>query len=354
MGAKCLLDIRVLFTVPGVCAALMVCGPATWADDDALSRPLFASADLLEVILIGPISTTLRDLEKREERDFRLRVDDRDYAVEVRVRGKSRSRREICIFPPLRLRFRDAEGLFAGQQKIKMVTHCKNSDAGEADVMEEFLAYRILNLLTPDSFRVRPLRVTYVDSDGRLSKRARLRHAFLIESKSELETRRGGKVIKTTQLSLAQLDAMHAAIVYVFQYMIGNTDWSLVTATGEDDCCHNGRTLKVGDWIRYVPFDFDLAGLVNTPYAKPDPGLHLRSVRVRRYRGFCMDQHYLRTAVEHVKQQEQKIYELVRSTPGLNNKQQRTAVAYLAGFFDEARSGRFVPELAKHCLRPGG
>ena len=337
-----------------LCTVLLICCPAARCANAAPSAGLFASPDLIEVSLIGPVSTTIRDREERRERDFLLQVDGRDHELRVRVRGKSRSRREICIFPPLRLRFRDAEGLFAGQRKIKMVTHCSNSDRGDADVMEEFLAYRIFNLLTPDSFRVRPLRVTYVDSDGRLSKRARHRYAFFIESKGELEARRGGTVIETTQLSLGQLDPAHSALVYVFQYLIGNTDWSLVTAEGEVDCCHNGRTLKVGDWIRYLPYDFDLAGLVNTRYAKPDPSLHLRSVRVRRYRGFCTGLLFLRQAVESVKAREQEIYELVQGTPGLDEKQQRSAIAYLKGFFDEARRDDFVPELAKNCLQPGG
>ena len=337
-----------------LCAVLSIGGAEVRGDASPPPTSLFASSELIDVTLTGPVSSTISDRKDREERAFVLRVNGMDHDLRVRMRGKSRSRRDICIFPPLRLRFQSAEGLFAGQRKIKMVTHCRNSDAGDVDLMEEYLAYRIFSLLTPDSFRVRPLHVTYVDSDGRLSKRGRQRYAFLIESEDELEARRGGRVIDTTQISLAQLDARHAALVYIFQYLIGNTDWSLVTAEGETECCHNGLTLGIGDRIRYVPYDFDLAGLVNARYARPDPGLHLRSVRVRRYRGFCTDAQLLRSVVDEVRSREEEIYGLVRGTPGLDEKRQVAAIDYLSDFFDEARGDGFVTELEKQCLQPGG
>ena len=37
-----------------------------------------------------------------------------------------------------------------------------------------------------------------------------------------------------------------------------------------------------------VPYDFDHAGIVSTPYALPAEELHMSSVRQRRYRGYCV------------------------------------------------------------------
>jgi hypothetical protein len=280
-----------------------------------------------------------------------VEVDGDQQDVRVRVRGKSRSEIEFCRFPPLRLRFEEAGGVFTGQRKIKLVTHCRNSHFGDANVMEEFLAYRILNLLTPDSFRVRPLRITYVDTEDRLSRSARHRYGFFIESTRELESRRGGSFIDTTHLSVGQLDASHAALVYVFQYLVGNTDWSLVVADGEEYCCHNGRPLKVGDQIRYVPYDFDLSGLVNAPYATPDPRLRLRNVRTRLYRGFCTEPDILASAIRAAVQKEQEIYALVRATPGLDTGRKKSAIDYLARFFREARDEEALrADFEKRCL----
>ena len=36
-----------------------------------------------------------------------------------------------------------------------------------------------------------------------------------------------------------------------------------------------------------IPYDFDQSGLINTPYAHPDPRLPIRSVKQRLFRGRC-------------------------------------------------------------------
>ena len=331
--------------------ALLACTPGARSGEAARSPSLFDSTQLLEVRLSGPVAATIGDRGGRAERAFVLGAEGVEQNVWVRVRGKSRSRTDVCRFPPLRLRFDNARGPFAGQHTLKLVTHCQNSDKGDANVMEEFLAYRILSLLTPDAFRVRPLHVTYRETEGRFSTRERRRYGFLIESARELESRRGGTFIETVQLSLGQLDPRHAALVYVFQYLIGNTDWSLVTPSGETQCCHNGRLLSIGGSIRYLPYDFDLAGLVNAPYAEPDPRLRLRNVRTRRYRGFCTHRDILRSAIRAIGQREQAIYDLVRTTPGLGEKKEKSAIAYLRRFFDAAGDEEaLLADFEQRCL----
>ena len=315
------------------------------------SAPLFDATGLLEVELVGPVSSVLKDRDERKEQRFRLVLNDAEQDVWVRVRGKSRSRRSTCQFPPLRFRFEAADGVFAGQEKIKLVTHCRNSDRGDADVMEEYVAYRIFNMLSPFSLRVRPLRLTYSDTDGNLSKKARQRYGFLIEPVQHLAERTGGELLELDGVALSWLDPDQAALVYVFEYLIGNTDWSFVTGGGSDHCCHNGRLLKVDGRIEYVPYDFDLAGLVNTRYAKPDPSLNLRDVRQRRYRGFCTDSDTLLNAIRTVVDLEEEIYDVVRTTPGLEGKRKQKDIEYLGDFFSEARDqGKLLAEFEKRCL----
>lgn len=108
-----------------------------------------------------------------------LRVNRRELPVDVRLRGKGRL--EQCKFPPLRLDFDPAEtgeSAFAGQDELKLVTHCINSTAGEKNLLEEYLAYRIFNLLSDYSYRVRLLHVSCVDTAGRPD-RAAIRHVNL-------------------------------------------------------------------------------------------------------------------------------------------------------------------------------
>lgn len=322
-----------------------------WATGPA---PLFDGVGLLEIELTGPISSTIEDRDQREERAFVLALDGAEQDVWVRVRGSSRSRKNVCKFPPLRLRFEDAAGVFAGQNELGLVTHCRNSDRGDADVMEEYAAYRSFNILSPVSFRVRPVRITYSDSDGRLTERAQRRYGFFVERPEQMAMRTGGSMLELDALSLAQLNPDHTALVYVFQYMIGNTDWSLVTGDGKEYCCHNGRLLELGGQIHYVPYDFDLAGVVNAPYAKPDPSLRLRSVRTRRFRGFCTKPETLRAALRTVMRREDDIYRIFRTTPGLGDKQKQADIEYLRRFFEEARNEEeLLAYFEKRCLMSG-
>ena len=318
-------------------AAFSATGFAQQSAASIPNPPLFADSSLLEIELKGPVDSTIDDREERRERPFTLGLEGEEWPVQVRVRGKSRSREKICDFPPLRLKFENAAGVFAGQTKLKLVTHCKTADSGDSNAMEEYATYRIFNLLTPTSFRVRAVRVTYSDTESRSKSDPDPRYGFLIESADDLAERTGAGMPELDGVRLSQLDSDHAALVYVFQYLIGNTDWSLVTGDGSNHCCHNGLLLEFNGQLRYVPYDFDLAGLVNASYAKPDPSLRIRNVRKRRYLGFCTEPEPLFTAIRKVVGLEEAIYEVVRTTPGLSERNRVSDIEYLEQFFEKAR-----------------
>lgn len=69
----------------------------------------------------------------------------------------------------------------------------------------------------------------------------------------------------------------------VFQYMIGNTDWSV-------PYLHNIRIIAFDSASipSVVTYDFDHAGIVEAPYAFPPEQLGLTSTRERRFRGYCI------------------------------------------------------------------
>ena len=121
--------------------------------------PLFDENSILEVTISGPLSTLLKHKRNREEYPFSLTVDDAPIDVAVRIRGNSRV--VVCRFPPLRLNF-TASGtdgtVLAGEDKLKLVTHCQNgSEKSQNSVLNEFTAYRIFNLISDRSYRVRLL-----------------------------------------------------------------------------------------------------------------------------------------------------------------------------------------------------
>lgn len=199
----------------------------------------------------------------------------------ARVRTRGLWRRRNCEMPPLRIDFvRDSVigTPLAGVNRPKLVQFCQDALRPEQYVLSEFQLYRAYALLTPLSHKVRLLRVTYVDSG---SGRARTtRYAFFLEEPQALERRLDARELDITGAASDDLDERSRVIMGVFQFMIGNTDWS---TSG----LHNVELFGIGADLHPVPYDFDYSGAVNAHYAVPPPQLPLRNVRQRLFRGAC-------------------------------------------------------------------
>lgn len=285
-------------------AGLLACGHAL--GEVVSPDPLFRSDDPLALRLT--VDLRALELNTDEPRDHPTTVSVEGPAgerltLDAKLRPRGHSRRRLCDFPPLRLdlpKGEVADTVFARQNKLKLVTHCvsmgKRSRNARAHIALEYLAYRMLNHLTEVSFLVRPLHVTYVDAR---SGREHEHVAFVIEHKRRLAARLGWPVAEVEQIPKLQLDPAVTARVDLFQFLIGNTDYSIVAGEPGEGCCHNAIALQRDDRYLPVPYDFDMSGLVNKPEAKPRRSLGIRSVRQRLYRGFCRDEHYLDEAVEH-------------------------------------------------------
>lgn len=317
----------------------------------ASATSLFEDSAVLEVDLTGPLATLIEE-DDSKELSFSLSANDLVHSIKVRLRGNSR--RVVCDFPPLRINFKvddTAESIFENQDKLKLVTHCRNSNAAQMGLLMEYAAYRIFNLLSDVSYRVRLLHITYKDTDGRLKENIFERYGFLIEPASGLAEKVGGKPVQVAGVTLRSLDSQQAATVYIFQYLIGNTDWSLVMADGDDTCCHNGDLFDIESSRYYVPYDFDLSGLVNARYARPDPSLSISRVTQRQYRGYCTSADALRNALSAIKAQRFEILATIGRLPELAQKDVKAKTKYLDQFFDRANNeDKLVKEFERKCL----
>jgi hypothetical protein len=316
----------------------------------AVAAPLFEDLSIIEARLSGPFDTLMEDKQSSEYHPFELQVGEKTLAIEVRLRGNSR--RRVCEFPPLRLKFdpESTEGsVFAGQDKLKLVTHCRNQDRGEQDALEEFLAYRILNVLTDYSLRVRGVKWQYHDTEGKLSDKASPRFGFLLESPSEFAQRTGTKAVTLPGVPVGGYDLEYASLVYVFQYLVGNTDWSMTRAEYDVGCCHNLELFERDGQILIVPYDFDLVGLVDARYAFPDSTLRIKRVTQRLYRGVCEDPEAMRETLRTVNDKRKQVLGLVDELPGLEDRSRKKARDYLLGFF-EMSEDELIRNFERHCL----
>ena len=244
------------------------------------------------------------------------------------VRGNFRRQKTICSFPPIRLDFdKDDENLgeFAGQNRVKMVVNCRDSDDYEQYVLKEYIAYRLYNLLTDESFRVRLLQATYLDQSGK--RKPETRWSFLIEDDDDVAERLGGEVLEIPQIDPFVVDASRAVLVSVFQYMIGNTDESPVAL-------HNVVAMQAGGRdYRFVPYDFDWSGLVSARYARPDERLEISNVRQRVYRGFCRAEADYAATFARFQEIRPAAEAMIAEVPGLDADEAKRMLSYLDDFY---------------------
>ena len=275
--------------------------------------------------------------------------------VEVSTRAKSRKKRDVCKFPPLKIYFdkkQMAGTTLHGIKSLKLVTHCSRSNRYDSYYVKEFLIYRAYNEITPLSFRVRSLRVTYTDSEGKRDTETDF--AFFIEDVDDLAKRNGFEELETDRIRPSKIDLRTHSLYSMFQYMIGNLDWSSFSAPNGSDCCHNSKLLATGEKeppFYPVAYDFDASGLVNAHYSLPPEDLKVRRVTDRLYRGFCYHNNFTAETLALFREKKDSILALFKDEGRLKDKAKQKALDYLGKFFELIDDPKKVEREFEHkCL----
>lgn len=306
--------------------------------DCSAGYPLFENQTRLDVIIEMPMETIVHDAEDRPEVPGVLYYADAgtEVALDFTMSTRGHSRLKNCKFPPLALNLKkkQVEGtLFEGQNKLKIVTRCRPGSSFERYLFQEFGIYGGFNVLTDNSFRVRMLSVTYRDSEDGSEE---MQPAFFIETDIEVAERLSMEPIKSSTIDPAQLDSRHASIFTLYQYLIANTDFSMLMGPEGDSCCHNGKIATAPDattdWI-VLPYDFDQAGLIKTSYASPAPSLGIRSVRQRVFRGRCQNLKHLDESIAKFNELRPQI-EAALNPPELDKRSRKKALKYIDDFYE--------------------
>ena len=304
------------------------------ASDD----PLFLDQSTLNVEITAPVSTLIRERSEDEELPGVLSFMDADgtwVQLDLQVRARGNFRHRNCDFPPLSLNFRrsQVEGtLFDGQNKLKLVVHCKDSGRYQQTVLREYFAYRLLNAVTGLSFRVRLLKVAYEDSDERRSRMAR--YAFLIEHPNRLAARIDRQRLDIERADISSIEPEHLNLTSVFQYLIGNVDFSPV-AGSNNECCHNYEMFENGAGsVMAIPYDFDLAGIVNAPYAEPDKELGVERLGQRVYRGYCGNNSYVEGSISKFIEARDSVYALLAEQQEMEPSVRANITSYIDEFYE--------------------
>jgi hypothetical protein len=304
--------------------------------------PLFADDEILKAVLTAPIAQAYA----QKNQDARLYLpghfsyidkNGKTAKLDVSIRARGNFRRIYCELAPLRLNFKKSQvkgTLFAGQDKLKLVAPCFDSPSFQRYVVLEYLAYRILQVLTDYSYRTRLIRLSYVDSDEKLEPWTAV--AFVIEDDSDMADRLGLERVSVPRVHFDELDQEKTALAELFELMIGNNDYSVLKVREGEDCCHNTDILAFDEASLKVPipFDFDFSGFVNAVYAAPPSHLPITEVRHRYYTGLCQPPGVLEEAIAHVQARREEIFALIENQKELSNKGKRDARRYIRYFYD--------------------
>jgi len=312
--------------------------------------PLFAKDDLLKIRIEAPLKTLVSKAKRsKEPYPGALKLLDgrqTNYNITVAARGNSR-RTGYCKFPPLRVKFDNHDqitGEFAGQKSLKLVTHCKDSDRYQQHMLLEYGIYQIYNQLTPHSLKTRLVSVEYVDTKS--GDIIATRPGFFIEDMDDAANRNGMQEIDVPKIQKTQLNAEAAAKTVLFQYMIGNVDWSIRSGPKGSDCCHNtklmGPTKTAASNIIATPYDFDSSGLVYAPYAEVSGDLPIKNVKERLYRGFCSQNAQVQAAFGEFVNKQSSIIGTFDKIPDLDEKYRKKAQKYLGEFFEAINNPKTV------------
>lgn len=276
--------------------------------------------------------------------------------IEIRIRGGWRALSSNCVVPLLFVRFPDqkTEGTpFEGQSSLPLTTHCGRSNPFEGYskyvnyeqyLLKEYLAYRLYNQLTDTSLRTRLVRITYANPD-KLDKTF-TNYAFFTEHFRSLAERSEAKLLPRQSFDHQILDTRSADIIALFQFMIGNTDWSIVRQ-------RNTIIIQPENGLQVpVPYDLDMSGLVNAPYAGPPPALPIDEVTDRYYLGFCHPEIDWNGLFDEFLARKDALLSLPGEVPGLYKRERIAMQRYLANFFNILNSQKRREEMIINACHP--
>jgi hypothetical protein len=315
-------------------------------------RRLFDSNDILEVKIFACISKICKDrgenkiyqpgkISYKQGDGTEITVD-----VSIKTRGITRLNPRICNFPPLFLKFKKGDvknTIFKGIKKLKLVTHCqKKIKIYEKYLLREYLVYRLYNIFTEESFRVRLAHITYIDTTRKSKTK---KYGFFIEPVKMMAKRNNSRYFKINNSTNYTLASRQCSFLSVFQFMIGNTDFSF-------SADHNvKRTLPESGPSIGVPYDFDYAGIVNAHYAIPILRAKIVSTKDRFYQGYCQSPQVFAQIFARFQKHKQEIFSLYKNFPLISKKYKKKTFKFLEKFYKIINTPRlFKQYILDNCV----
>ena len=305
----------------------------------------FKDTGMLNVTITTSISRIMRQKQKEGAQFpayFSTTLPDGFTVVDsilLEVRGHFR--RDYCYLPPIRVIFKNNPySVMRPLGSLKLVSQCKTFSTDKQCLLKEFIIYKIYNLLTDMSFRVRLLNLSWQDTVNKAKSVSE--YAFLMEDMKDLAERNQCHELKNAKLKTEATDRRQMTLVAIFEYMIGNTDWAVPVN-------HNTKFIisKSDSTHRpyVVPYDFDYSGFVNTDYAVPDEHLPIQTVRERLYRGFPRSMEELNDVLAIFNERKAAIYDLINNFELFTERSKKEMIDYIDEFYAVIKDPQVVSDI---------
>lgn len=326
-------------------ALLFLAGCLLWSSALGQAFNLFDSDEVMVLTLRGDLRAVFRDRADDSEYHpaalhYQVDQDAMNIPIKIKTRGHFRKMAANCNYPPLLLNFAKSavpkNSAFYGQDKMKLVTPCRSDEY----VIQEYLVYKMYNLITPKSFKARLVKVIYQDTLK--NKSSDPYYGILLEEEEHMAMRNQSISLEKIGLRPEETQKEDFLKMAVFAYMIGNTDWSVQFQQNIKLITVDSTSLP-----SVIPYDFDHAGIVRAPYAKPAPALQLHSTLQRVYRGYCvteMDQ--FNEVFATFNQLKADFYALYEGNPLLKRSYQNQTLKFLDQFYETINN----PEKARRAF----
>lgn len=315
---------------------------------------LFTHDRVLEVSILSDFKSLnkKKDTAHYQKATIKLAFNDSvNIKRKIGIKARGNFRRETCAYPPIKLNFPKKKSKLEMLQtfdKMKMVGSCHAGENYQQYLLSEYFVYKMLNLLTDSSFRVRLIQVNYHDTGKKWGKVESVRYAFLIEPAKAMAKRLNRAIDENTAFRYGQFATTNRHMISLFNYMIGNTDFSIPAR-------HNVKITMPLTESNYlyplaVPYDFDYCGMVNPPYAIPAEQLPIENIQERLFRGPCEEFEIYQPTVEKFLSKKDEFYTLINQSTLLNKKSKHHMTHYLDSFFKILEDeDRLKEALATNC-----
>ncbi len=316
------------------------------------SKELFENDEVLNIKLSGNIRAVLNDRGDNPQYHplsfsyFEKDSNEVSMSMNIKTRGHFRKDKGNCDYPPLMLdlskTIQSPSSLFYKQNKLKLVMPCQ----GDEYVIREWLVYKLYNLITPKSFRARLVKGVLDDAS---KKKQTSFYGILLEDEKQMAQRNHLITVEKKLLEPQNTEKDAFLTMAVFEYMIGNTDWSV-------QYLQNIKLVAadVSAVSTTVPYDFDHSGMVNAPYAHPAEELEMRSVMERRYRGYCIDMKQFDDIVVLFNQLRKDFYNAYANCSLVDAKYIKTVTKYLDEFYATINNPKDLKKAFSYPCDPNG